>query len=629
MSAFVTTTALLTLAVGQPADWPHVRGSGYDGVIPNARLADRWPDAGPPLLWNREIGQGYSGFVAAGGRVFTQVQFRTGQFVIALDADTGSEIWRRWVDWPWQSGGEYPGPYATPTLHSGRLYYATPGGTVGCLDTTKGKPVWSVNVREKFGGRGTEFGYAATPLVEDGRVILPVGGPDASMVALDANTGATLWAAGEDQASYCPAMPITVDGRRLIVGYLRNCVVAHDPKTGERVWRIELSSNYDEHAAWPLYAEPHLLLAAPFKFGSRLLRLDPAGPRTVWESKALSNDVCSGVLVGGQVYGFDLQQLQASANRTSRGRFKCLDFLTGAVRWETDRVGHSTVLAGDGKLLLLTDTGTLILARADPASYQEVSRARVLDGGIGWTPPACWNGRLYVRNQSRAACVYVGPSENLDATPSAAVTVTGEPFDWSRLLTREPEFPHDAPTVDDLSRWFAWCVGGVFGGAAVITALVGVIAWLNGGRATVWAVVAFTTSAIVIGLAGTSLFSALADTFVLTWPAALYAAFRLTLGVVVWAEAKPGKGHGRPRLLARLTTLLFLAGCFGYYRLCLQVGYTMAWGFLAGFLPAAPAVVLAVRTRRWWLRLPAEAVGFAAYFWVSGLLPGWKDHWVG
>ena len=82
-------------------------------------------------------------------------------------------------------------------------------------------------------------------------------------------------------------------------------------------------------------------------------------------------------------------------------------------------------------------------------------------------------------------------------------------------------------------------------------------------------------------------------------------------------------------LAARLAVLLLVAVCYGYYRLCLEVGYVMAWSYLAGFLPAAPAAVVAAKVRRLWVRLLADGVGFCVYFWVSGLLPGWKDWWMG
>jgi hypothetical protein len=132
---------------------------------------------------------------------------------------------------------------------------------------------------------------------------------------------------------------------------------------------------------------------------------------------------------------------------------------------------------------------------------------------------------------------------------------------------------------------------------------------------------------LLLGLIGTTVFSAWADAFILTWPASLYVAFRVTLAAVVWAEAR--RGEQGPRLAARAVTLLFLAACYGYYRLCWEVGYVVAWGFLAGFLPAAPAAVIAARARTPWVKWSADAAAFAVYFWASGLLPGWKDRWLG
>src|SRR5262245_22020534 len=50
------------------AAWTFIRGQGYDGHSSEIGLADEWPAAGPPVLWARSLGQGYSAFVAAGRR---------------------------------------------------------------------------------------------------------------------------------------------------------------------------------------------------------------------------------------------------------------------------------------------------------------------------------------------------------------------------------------------------------------------------------------------------------------------------------------------------------------------------------------------------------------------------------
>lgn len=199
-------------AVSGPG-WPHLRGPNYDSKSEETGLADTWPETGPPLLWFREIGRGYSGFAAAGGRVYTQVQTLYAQYVVCLEGDTGRTLWEHQYDWPYEAAGMYPGPRSTPTWHDGRIYFAGPRGTVGCLDADSGSSIWSLNVIEKFGGRGHDFGYCCSPVVEDGMVILPVGGEGASLVALDARNGATIWKSGDEPASYCPAVPITLDGR--------------------------------------------------------------------------------------------------------------------------------------------------------------------------------------------------------------------------------------------------------------------------------------------------------------------------------------------------------------------------------------------------------------------------------
>jgi outer membrane protein assembly factor BamB len=612
--------------LAQAGDWPHLRGPGYDAISDETGLAVAWGESGPPRLWTRELGQGYSGFVAVGEKVWTQVQTHVAMYVLCLEADTGVEIWRQRVGWPWQAAGAYPGPYATPTWYAGRIYYATPTGQVGCLEADTGRARWSVELRQRFGGKGTGFGYAATPLVEDGRVLLPVGGTGASVVALDADTGATRWAVGDDPASYCPLYPITVAGRRQIVAYLQNSVSAHDPATGQLLWREALSSDYDEHSAWPLFADGKLLLSAPFRAGARLYHVGPDSVKTAWLSRELSNDVCSSVLFRGQVYGFDLHQLQASAHRTSRGRFKCLDFATGQLRWQTDRVGHATVVVADGKLLLLNDTGTLIVGRARAEQYEELSRAKLLSGGICWTPPTLAHGRLFLRNHHQACCVFLGAeADRPEGAARAAVALPPLEFDRTWLFPHEPEFPHDAPTAIQLRGWFVWIMGGVFGPALLMA--LGVIlvrGWLRRPDPARGAGLVLAGTAFVLGLLGTTAFSLLADDLVLTWPASLYVAFRVTVGTITWAENQPDRRV--PRRWSRAMGLGFFLLCLAYYQVCLLVGYVVVWCFLAGFLPGLPFVALAARQKRLPWALLLDTLGFTVFFWSAGLLPWLKSH---
>src|SRR5436309_53424 len=110
----------------------------------------------------------FTGLVS-GGRPFMVGRSRTvvvARFRPDHVAASGAEAWRTRVGWRWQPAGAYPGPYATPTWHDGHVYYATPAGVVGRLDAATGRSRWEVDLRRKFAGEGTGFGYAATPLVE-------------------------------------------------------------------------------------------------------------------------------------------------------------------------------------------------------------------------------------------------------------------------------------------------------------------------------------------------------------------------------------------------------------------------------------------------------------------------------
>src|SRR5262249_48492811 len=324
--------------------------------------------------------------------------------------------------------------------------------------------------------------------------------------------------------------------------------------------------------AWPLYQEPHLLLASPFRVPATCLLLEP-GPddsllcRPQWSSRELCNDIASSVLYDGHVYGFDLKQLQASKHRASRGAFKCLDWATGKVGWSTDRVGHAAVLVADGKLFLVNDTGSLILARADPAGYREGGRTQLFEDETCWTPPTLSDGRLFVRGESQAACVYVGRPENAAGTPARATP--GRPvrswrFDANWLLSRERDYPNDAPSWEEMELWFGACVL-VFGGAALGAALVHLLAKWFVGRQLPGSLI-FLGLAFVLGFLGPNVFSSLLDRCLFTWPASLYAAFHATVLACWWAEQHPGQR--RARWLARLAIVGFLLVGYAYFELC-------------------------------------------------------------
>lgn len=662
--------------------WPHIRGRDWTGIAHGEQLVDQWPPEGPPVLWTRELGQGYSSFVVWGNRAATQYQTLSGQYVLCLNADTGETIWQYRYDWPYDPAGVYPGPRATPTFADGRIYFASPAGLIGCLAADDGELLWSVNLSEQFGGEMPGFGYSCSPTIADGMVFLPVGIPGAAVVALDADSGRAIWHVGVEAASYTPAFPITFQGRKLLLGYLENYLVCHDRMSGTVLWRHKLSDGYDEHSSWPLYREPHLWISGPFRSGCELLELtsDEASPiLSLGKRPNMSNDIFSSVLIDQAVFGFDVHDAQAKTHRSTRGIFRCVDFLSGEEYWsvgdgrplrgvadgipttvsseEWIAIGHATVIAADGKLVLFNDLGELILARASAEDYQELGRTSILSGEICWTQPALCNGRLLVRNHSRAACVYLGKLSDLaPELRQQTIAVSDIPqrayFDWaSVILGVEPEYAFDLPSSRWLQSWFRWCLS-ILGACLVIPLSRSLVLYLRGGRSVAGANgvaveqvtdtsnasgmvpqsmkaanrTVYWLSVMVIGSLGTTILSNHQQDFVFTWPVAIFAAYQMFIDRISLFRHQLNR---QVRFESGLAAVFFVATCLLYFVVCRRLSLVFEWVFLTGFVAAIPCSLagrfLFVR-RRWYgvWRMTATVVGFAAFYWSAAAFLYWR-----
>lgn len=627
----------------KPHDWPSIRGSHFDGISTETGLASEWPANGPPVIWVRELGAGYSSFVARGDRVYTQYQTLRGQFVVCLDAQSGETIWQYRYDWPFEPGGLYPGPLSTPTLAHGNVYFSTPKGAVACLND-EGKLLWRVNLKENFAGRGTGFGYACSPTVSEGKIIMPVGGEGAGMVALDARDGSMVWKSGSAPASYTPALPIVVDGHTQVIGYMQNGLVCFDLATGDELWNLRLSEAYDEHAAWPLYREPFLWFSGPFQVGSQLVRIT-GGPdadfERVREGPVMSNDVASSVLYQGNIYGFDLRDIQSKAHRPSRGSFRCLDFETGDEHWSNGdpnkrperqakpTIGHASVIVADGKLILFNDRGELILARATPDKYNELGRVSVLEGEICWTTPMLHQRRLYLRNHSQAVCLYLG-SENISSPAKLSVTdiPQGTTKDLSHILGVEPEYALDPPTWKWLTNWYFVSLAMFVASAVVAMPFMRIpkgepIAGQRPSQPI--STIVFWVVAFCLGALLTRPLSELRGDFVFTWPVSLYVVFHATVYRVRLRKTDPA---GQP-VHDRIQLFVFALAAGFYYLACRMVSLVTEWVFLCGF-PLALVILLGIRFwrgQRWHAKrhptltllyeICFTVFGFTAFFWST------------
>ena len=594
--------ALALCASAAGAEWTHPRGPAFDGVFADAAIPLPWPTNGLPLLWERSIGRGFSGMVVKDGRIFTQAQSLGGQELISLSLATGEVLWRTRYALPWELDGLYPGPYGTPTVDGGRVFIGDCYGTIQCFAAGKGSLLWAFDAVRELNPAGVDFGYAATPLVLDGRVFAPSPAGDSKTTAfsLDAATGRLLWSAGTNVPSYASFLPIDVQGQRQLVLLLRNGISAFDPKTGAELWHDEWTHGYDEHATWPIYREPFLLCSSPFRRGSRLYRLSMAAGRPraelVWQDKVLSNDVFSSVLKDGHVYGFDVLSQQAEYHGRTRGSLQCLELMTGKVMWTNEAITHCSVSLVGKHLLLLDDAGRLAVAEPNPAGYRELASMNLPARGKYWTAPVVVGNRLLVRSRDTIACYSLGGGETAVATIAPAPAPGISLMDWMQKY-HSPAFT--APTLRTLTEWYG-------GGLAIIAA-----AMLVGRKRLAAGIVA----ALVLGLAGTFALTMLCGRFVFTAPVSLCAAFCLLLLFGLQTTGRPW--HGWMFLLA------FIGLCLGYYSFCSRYFLLAGWGFLAGFPFAIWPGLLLVRhchERPGWPGIVLGWATFSAFYWGAAIV---------
>lgn len=377
------------------ADWPIWRGPARDGITQEKewKLA-----AEPKVVWEAEVGLGFSSFVIAEGRVLTTGHADDQDTVYCLDAKTGKEVWKH--SYAADLGDKYyeGGTSATPTIDGDKVYHLSRWGDLFCFEAATGKVVWNKNVQQETGANIPDWGFAGAPLVQANLLIINVG---KAGMAVDKTSGKIIWKSEVDSAGYSTPYPFKSGGRDLAVIGSADSYIAVDVKTGEQLWTYRWNTRYGVNASDPILSGDQLFISTGYNKGCTLLKLGSGEPEKVWESKVLKNQFNSSVLIGGYLYGID-------GDHNSRGSLKCVQFSDGKEMWAENQIGFGSLTASaDGRLLVLTAKGELVEVKASPEGYEETTRAQVLSGKC-WSAPVLANGLLYARNaEGHVVCLDV------------------------------------------------------------------------------------------------------------------------------------------------------------------------------------------------------------------------------
>ncbi len=410
-------------------DWPQWMGPDRDGVWKEKGILREIPESGLKQVWRSDLGSGYSGPSVSNGRVYVmdrkvtkpvgkkanQNFFRgiiSGtERVVCLNEKDGTLIWDHEYNSQYQIS--YPsGPRVTPTVDDGRVYSLGAEGNLFCLDAKTGKVKWSRNLKRDYEVKTPLWGFAAHPLIHDGKVICLVGGRT-TVVAFDKKNGKELWTSLKTrEPGYCPPTLLNVGGRKQLIVWHPESVNGVDPKNGKHLWSENFRIKAGLTIALPRKYENNVFVSS-FYNGPMMLSFEDGKqkPNVAWRGKgknerhtdSLHSLMATPFIEGDHIYGVG-----------SYGHLRCVNAKTGERVWETleaatkgepTRWGNAFIVNNHDRFFLFNEAGELIAAELSPEGFVEHGRTKLIEPdnadprrSVVWSHPSFANGNIIVRN---------------------------------------------------------------------------------------------------------------------------------------------------------------------------------------------------------------------------------------
>ena len=400
----------------QGSDWPQWRGPARTGYTPAGEPVLETLPTEPKTLWKASSGFALASPVVAHDRVYYMEQAEGKEVLVCAKSDTGERVWGETIDQTFTDTQASPGPRCTPMVDGDRVYAVSCRGELQCREAATGKLLWHKNYTQDFeavfiGERGaamgaTRHGNDGSPLIVGDRLYACAGGTNgAGIVCLDKASGAVIWKSQNDTAAYAPP---TIEklgaGSPELLCFTAEAVIGLQPEDGKLLWRFPVKTSFGRHVGVPLVHEDTVVVSS-HEAGLIGLRISSSGAPSeckaeqAWVSKEAAVNFTSSVSVEGHLYSVGAKQ-----------DFVCVEMKTGAVKWSkggyfTSAAGkaHAGLIVTGKNILALTDTGELVLFKADPAEFRELGRAQVC--GANWCNPAYADGRIYLRDAKSVYCI--------------------------------------------------------------------------------------------------------------------------------------------------------------------------------------------------------------------------------
>lgn len=399
-----------------PGDYPQFLGPHRSLYMVGRNLSTDWSKNSPKMLWSRPIGAGWSAFSAVNGFAVTQEQRGDEELVTCYEVKTGEIVWTNSIKARHETTLGYVGPRATPTISRGDVYTLGATGILQRIEGATGKTIWQKNLLAETKSDLSQeaaaiaWGRAASPLIYENLVIVPLGGPTngkkVSLAAFDIQTGEKKWEAGDRQASYSSPKYVSINDVRMILSVNENNVSAHVPATGKILWEYPWpgSSTGSANCSEPMVINSDsVMLSKGYGQGSTLIRIVPDGeskekfrPEVTWTNARALRTKLTNPCVDDD-FAFAL----------SDGMLQCVNARNGEIEWKAaKRFGNGQVLGYDRSLLIQSESGEITLAELNAERYIERGVIQGLEPNTG----PCWNNMclhgnlLLIRNAQVSAC---------------------------------------------------------------------------------------------------------------------------------------------------------------------------------------------------------------------------------
>jgi outer membrane protein assembly factor BamB len=432
-------------------DWPQFLGPNRDSKSPETGLITPWPEGGPRIVWQRELGTGYGIGSISRGRYFHFDRVPDNgpgrARLTCLHAETGEELWK--FEYPTDYEdllGYNNGPRCSPLVDGSRVYIFGAEGMLHCLRAADGELIWKFDTSAKYGVVQNFFGVGSSPVIDGDLLICMVGGsPPGSpglyesggevtgngsgIVAFNKYTGKPVYQITDELASYSSPQLATIDGRRWCFMFCRGGLVGFEPQSGkvdfQYPWRAKMLESVN--ASTPVVVGNEVFISETYQIGSSLLAVRPGGYDVVWQDERRSRDHAmkthwnTAIHVDGYVYG-------CSGRNPPDADLRCVRWKDGKVMWVQQEPlatrERSSLLYVDGHFIAVGEYGSLRLLKVNPERYELVSEAILLrdepNPNFGprpllkypaWAAPILSHGLLYVRGDDRLVCLEVIPDQ--------------------------------------------------------------------------------------------------------------------------------------------------------------------------------------------------------------------------